>query len=188
MELMTPTIFLARHATPDWSRTDLPYHLPPGPPLVPQGEAEAAQLGRFLREAGVARLFASPLERARRTAEIAASVAELPLQVDEALAEWRPEEKVEDIRERFWPAWERLIALSLRAGPVAVVTHGGPIGFLLDELGLPKDTLAHFKRTFDRQNPICPAGVWKATRPAYGEPWDLHLAFAPDAYRKKLVI
>ena len=69
LTLTTPIIYLARHATPDWSRTDLPYHLLPGPPLVPQGEAEAAELGRFLREAGVSRLYTSPLERARRTAE-----------------------------------------------------------------------------------------------------------------------
>jgi probable phosphoglycerate mutase len=183
-----PTLYLVRHATPDWSRTDLVYHLPPGPPLVAQGEAEAAELGRFMREASVVRVFASPLERARRTAEIAAAVAEVPVQVDDALAEWRPEERTEHIRTRFWPAWERVIALSVQAGPVALVTHGGPIGFFLDELGLPKDTLAYFKRTFDRNNPAPPGGVWKATRPASGEPWDVSLAFVPEAYRKKLVV
>lgn len=188
LTLTTPTLYLARHATPDWSRTDLPYHLPPGPPLVPQGEDEAAELGRFLRAAGVTRLYASPLERARRTAEIAASVAELPFQVEAAIAEWRPEEKTEHIRVRFWPVWERVIAQSLQSGPIALVTHGGPIGFFLDELGLPKDTLAYYKRTFDRNNPAPPAGVWKAARPASGEPWDVSLAFVPDAYRKKLIV
>ncbi len=188
MELLTPTIYLVRHATPDWSRTDIPYHIPPGPPLVPQGEAEAAELARYLREAGVARLLASPLERTRRTAEIVASVTEAPLQVDDALAEWAPHEQTDHIRTRFWPVWERAIAISLQSGPVVLVTHGGPIGFFLDELGLPKDTLAYFKRTFDRGNPVPPAGVWKAARPAAGEPWDLHLAFVPDAYRKKLVV
>lgn len=187
LQLLIPTLYLARHATPDWSRTDLPYHIPPGPPLVPQGEAEAAELGRFFREASVKRLFSSPLERAKRTAEIAASVADLTVQVDEALAEWRPEEKAEHIRTRFWPVWERAGALSLQVGPVAFVTHGGPIGFFLDELGLPKDTLAYYKRTFDRNNPISPAGVWKFTRPASGEPWDLSLAFVPEGHRKKLV-
>ena len=188
MDLTQPLLYLTRHATPDWSRTDIPYHLPPGPPLVPQGEDEAAQLGRFWRETGVARVFASPLERARRTAEIAAGVAEIPVQIEEAIAEWRPEEKVEDIRARFWPVWERMIALSLQVGPIALVTHGGPIGFFLDELGLPKDTLAYFKRTFDRNNPVPPGGVWKFSRPASGEPWDIVLAFVPEVYRKKLVV
>ncbi|MGQ0601658.1 MAG: phosphoglycerate mutase family protein [Anaerolineales bacterium] len=188
MDLTQPTLYLARHATPDWTRTDLSYHIPPGPPLVPQGEDEAAQLGRFFRTAGLARIWASPLERAHRTAAIAAGVAEVTVQVDEALAEWRPEEKAEHIRARFWPAWERAIALSLQVGPIALVTHGGPIGFFLDELGLPKDTLAYFKRTFDRNNPAPPGGAWKLTRPASGEPWDLVLAFVPEVYRKKLVV
>lgn len=187
-KLTTPLIYLARHATPDWSRTDLAYHIPPGPPLVPQGEAEAAELGRFLRAAGVTRLLASPLERARRTAEIAAAVAEVPVQVDEALAEWRPDEQAEHIRARFWPAWERVVAQSLPAGPIAWVTHGGPIGFFLEALGLPKDTLAYYRRLFDRNNPVPPAGVWKANRPASGEPWDVSLAFVPEAYRRRLVV
>ncbi|MBP7691598.1 MAG: histidine phosphatase family protein [Anaerolineales bacterium] len=188
LTLTTPIIYLARHATPDWSRTDLPYHLLPGPPLVPQGEAEAAELGRFLREAGVSRLYTSPLERARRTAEIAAAVAERPVQVEAALAEWRPEENADHIRARFWPVWEQVLAQSLPAGPIMLVTHGGPIGFFLAALGLPRDTLAYYKRTFDRTNPVPPAGVWKAARPAAGEPWDLSLAFVPAAYRHKLVV
>jgi drug/metabolite transporter (DMT)-like permease len=29
-----PLIYLIRHATPDWSRTDIPYFTPPGPPLT----------------------------------------------------------------------------------------------------------------------------------------------------------
>lgn len=188
MDVTQPTLYLARHATPDWSRTDLPYHIPPGPPLVPQGEDEAAQLGRYLRQAGVVRAFASPLERAHRTAVIAAGVAEVPVHVDNSLAEWRPDEKVEHIRARFWPTWERMIALSLQSGPLALVTHGGPIGFFLDELGLPKDTLAYFKRIFDRNNAVPPGGVWKFSRPASGEPWDMMLAFVPEVYRKKLVV
>lgn len=188
MTVTTPTLYLARHATPDWSRTDLPYHVPPGPPLVPQGEAEAAEMGRFLREAGVVRLLASPLERARHTAEIAAGVAERPFVVEAALAEWQPTEKPEDIRARFWPVREQTVAHSLQAGPLAWVTHGGPIGFFLDELGLPKDTLAYYKRTFDRSNPVPPGGVWKLTRPASGEPWDVSLAFVPEAYRRKLMV
>jgi broad specificity phosphatase PhoE len=187
LNVPTPMIYLARHATPDWSRTDIPYHIPPGPPLTPLGEQEAAQLGCFLRDANVARVFASPLDRAWRTAEIASAVAEIPWQRDDLLTEWRPDDKPETVRARLWPAWEQALALSLQAGPIMFVSHGGPIALLLDELGLPKDLMAQYKRLFDRNNPLPPAGVWKATRPAAGEPWDLSLAFVPDAYRKKLM-
>ena len=34
-------LYLARHATPDWNMRDIRYDIPPGPPLVPQGEEEA---------------------------------------------------------------------------------------------------------------------------------------------------
>ena len=56
-------LYLARHATPDWNMRDIRYDIPPGPPLVPQGEAEAAQLGEFLRQAGVVQIYVSPLVR-----------------------------------------------------------------------------------------------------------------------------
>jgi broad specificity phosphatase PhoE len=187
MQAAAPVVYLVRHATPDWSRTDIPYHIPPGPPLVPQGEAEAGQAGRFLREAGVKRLYASPLERTLRTAEIVAAIAETPFLREEALTEWGPGDNAATVRQRLWPFWESVHAQSLHLGPLALVTHGGPIGLLLDELGVPKDTLAYYKRVFDRSNPVPPAGIWKATRPASGEPWDVSLAFVPEAYRKRLV-
>ena len=114
-----PTAYLIRHATPDWNRTDLPYYLPPGPPLTAQGEDEARQLGRFLWEAGVRLIYASPLERAWRTAEIAAGIAGASLWQETNLAEWRPEEKADDVRARAWPAWEHASALSQQAGPTA---------------------------------------------------------------------
>src|SRR5258707_2722188 len=102
---MIPTIYLIRHATPDWSRTDLVYHLPPGPPLAARGEAEAAKLGDFLRDMAVGHIFPSPLARCLRTAEIAAAPAGLTPQEDTRLAEWRPDEKAPDVRARLWPAW-----------------------------------------------------------------------------------
>lgn len=39
-----PVVFLARHGTPDWNMPGIRYDIPPGPPLVPQGEEEAAKL------------------------------------------------------------------------------------------------------------------------------------------------
>ncbi len=55
------TIYLTRHATPDWSRTDIRYDIPPGPPLTAQGEAEAEKLGIFLASAGVTQTLRQPL-------------------------------------------------------------------------------------------------------------------------------
>jgi 2,3-bisphosphoglycerate-dependent phosphoglycerate mutase len=83
------TLYLARHATPDRSRYDLPYHTPPGPQLTEKGRDEAAQMGRFLRQVGVRHILASPLERAWRTAVIAAAPPGEPPSV--ALAETQPE-------------------------------------------------------------------------------------------------
>jgi broad specificity phosphatase PhoE len=182
---MLPTVYLVRHATPDWSRTDLPYHLPPGPPLTPQGEKEAAQLGEFLRDMGVAQVHGSPLERCQRTAQIAAEVAGAVWQEEPRLAEWRPEEKAEDVLRRVWPVWAHAGETCLSAGPVALVTHGGPILSLLTELGADRKLLAQYQATFDRRNPVPPAGAWRAVRPSAEGPWSLDLAFTPQASQVK---
>jgi broad specificity phosphatase PhoE len=184
MTPLVPTLYLIRHATPDWSRTDIPYDIPPGPPLTLQGEEEAMQLGGFLREAGVKQIYASPLVRAWHTAQIAATLASAPLQQEDNLAEWRNKEEVSSIRARFWPTWEQASALSQQVGPIALITHGGPIAFLLEELGLPTEVIEQHKRQFDRRNPLPPAGVWRATRPNSHPTWDLSLVFAPDKNRK----
>jgi probable phosphoglycerate mutase len=173
---MFPTVYLIRHATPDWSRTDLVYHLPPGPPLTPQGEAEAAQLGDFLRDMGVRQMWASPLERCHRTAALAAHVAGAAWASDDRLAEIRPEEKAADILGRVWPLW---LEATQAAEPVALVTHGGPITLLLGKLGLDPTVLAQHQAAFDRRNPLPPAGVWRAVRATAGDAWALDLAFTP---------
>ena len=80
-----PTIYLARHGETAWSisgqhtgRTDIP--------LTERGERNAQRLGDRLRGLSFARVFTSPLQRARRTCELAGfgSVA----QVDPDLLEW----------------------------------------------------------------------------------------------------
>ena len=178
-------LYLVRHATPDWSRTDISYTLPPGPPLTPQGEQEAAALGEFLREAGVRQVFYSPMERCRRTAELAAAALGLEPQADPGLGEWQPGEAEAVVRARFLPVWERLSANGHGAGPAALVTHGGPIAMMLAQLGLDANALAHYRKTFDRNNPLPPAGVWRATRTQPDGPWELHLVYMPETYRKK---
>jgi len=78
-------IYLARHGETAWTisgqhtgRTDLP--------LTERGEHNAMRLGERLKGLSFAKVFTSPLQRARRTCELAGfgSVAE----IDPALVEW----------------------------------------------------------------------------------------------------
>jgi probable phosphoglycerate mutase len=80
-----PLLYIARHSETAWSldgrhtgRTDLP--------LTVQGEANARKLGERLRGMTFAKVLTSPLQRAKRTSELAgfSKVAE----VDPDLVEW----------------------------------------------------------------------------------------------------
>lgn len=179
------SVYLVRHATPDWTRTDIPYHLPPGPPLNEQGKTEALLLRAYLRKAGVRLIVSSPLERCLQTAQIVAgpglnghSTGLIPVETWSALMELQPEESDSSIRSRFWPSFEAAWALSGRLGSVAVLTHGGPVTFLLEELGMDPVRLKRDYQ-FDHQNPVPPAGVWQITRPRSAGPWQMELVFLP---------
>src|SRR5512140_1745373 len=102
MEIANPAthIYLARHASPDWSRRDLVYYLPPGPPLTDLGRLEAEVLGQFLQQQQVGRLLVSPLERCQVTAEIVAQITQAQIETLPDLIEWSPEENKEMIRAR----------------------------------------------------------------------------------------
>jgi probable phosphoglycerate mutase len=176
---MPQTLYLARHATPDRTNTGFIYDKLPGPPLTEQGIQEASALGAYFLSCGVRSLHASPFERCRRTAEIAAGVAGIPWFMEEGLGELQPGETPESILERAGPVFERVSRASLEDGPVALVTHGGVVGVLLQHLGMDKDTLTRHK-TFDFGNPVPPAGVWEAKRPEAEAAWMLRLAFQPE--------
>ncbi len=99
-----PTVYLARHGETAWSksgqhtgRTDIP--------LTEKGEADAAKIGKRLAGIDFAHVFSSPLQRARRTAELA-GFAPTP---EPELLEWdygRHEGlKTAQIRES-WPGWD----------------------------------------------------------------------------------
>lgn len=175
-------IYLARHATPDWNRRDIRYDVVPGPDLVPQGEAEAAQLGEFLRSAGVTRIYASPLVRTHRTAEIAGAIAGAQVTVEEAIREMMREENDDGVFARCFPLLEMLINDTPPNRPLALVTHGGPVRVMLERLGLPSDEIWHYRRQFDHQNPLPPAAAWELTRPATGSTWSMRFAFSPTPY------
>ncbi|MEZ4864083.1 MAG: histidine phosphatase family protein [Caldilineaceae bacterium] len=177
---MITKIYLARHATPDWSRTDIPYDVPPGPPLTAQGEVEASQLGSFFKKAGITRIYTSPLERTLRTAQIAGAAVGVTPIVEEAIAEWRRGESETEIVSRFTALWERFCEESQAGGPIALVTHGGPIKAMLLTLGMARAEVDQLCRTYDRGNPLPPAGVWLAANSTGEAPWRLELVFTPQ--------
>jgi len=138
-------LWLARHGETEWSlsgrhtgRTDVP--------LTARGEEQAAALGSRLRGASFALVLVSPLERARRTAELAGFGDALELDsdlVEVDYGEYEGRTTAEIHRSRpDWDLWrdgcpggetiaeaaaraERVIA-RVRAvdGPVLLVGHG----------------------------------------------------------------
>jgi broad specificity phosphatase PhoE len=170
------TLFLGRHATPDWSRKDIPYHVPPGPQLVEKGRLEAERLGEFFRASGVVHVLASPLERAWRTGCIAGGIARATIELNDDLAEHRPEEKDVDVLARAQRAFALGAYLGAAHGPTALISHGSPVLILLKWLGLPAEIIER-SCIYDGRNILPPAGAWQVRREA-GE-LALQLAFVP---------
>jgi probable phosphoglycerate mutase len=147
--------------------------------LVNQGIAEAQALGAYLKSVGIRALYVSPLERCQQTARIVARITGAPFRTLAELAELLPGETEESMRARFWPAFQTIWDASLTTGPLAAITHGGPIAFLLAELGMDAETLAR-SRIFDHRNPVPPGGVWCVRRPELDKSWGLSLVFTPN--------
>ncbi len=131
-----PEIWLARHGETEWTvthrhtgRSDIP--------LTERGERNAVALGERLRGTTFTRVFVSPLERARRTADLAGfgSVG----QIDPDLMEWDYGQydglRSDEIRQRR-PGWslfrdgcpegESVAEIGARADRVAAVLR--PLG------------------------------------------------------------
>lgn len=173
------TVYLVRHATPDLTRTDLVYHLPPGPPLTGLGEEQAVELGHYLCGRGVRGIWSSPLERARRTADLAALSCAAEVVTDARLIEMQPGETHDDVYARARPVWDIVLAAAAN-GPQALVAHGGVITALLLALGVAPETLAVFGRRFDSGNPVPPAGAWLVRVPDTTGVPSARLVFIPD--------
>ena len=101
-----PTLYIARHGETAWSLsgqhtglTDLP--------LTERGESNARHLGNALRGRSFAHVFTSPLQRARRTCELAGFGAQA--EVDHDLLEWNYGEyeglRTDEIHAKR-PGWE----------------------------------------------------------------------------------
>ena len=79
-------ILLARHGETPWNAEGR-YQGREDIALSPLGEAQARALGERLRKVPITRAVASPLKRARHTAELALGERELPLTLDPGLME-----------------------------------------------------------------------------------------------------
>jgi len=173
-------ILLLRHASPEWNRTDIPYDIPPGPPLSLKGEKEAEALAAFLKSQGVVKLYYSPFERSARTAQVISALNGIPCVEDKRLSEWREVDEMEtQVRERMSSIFDRAARESAAIGPIGLVTHAGPVALLLQELDIDPDVLALHRKMFDGPNPLPPAGAWKAEQDPSEESWNLKLEFTP---------
>ncbi len=169
-----------RHGETDWNaqgrsqgRTDIP--------LNATGVAQAASAAQLLRGRGIATIVSSPLSRARDTAQAAATLLGLPVEVIEDLQEvsfgvhegtamaaawfndWvdrgiTPEggESFAELRTRSASALTTALA---RPAPVLVVAHGALFRALRAEMGLSPDT-----RTANGVPIFCePGSPWQLT-------------------------
>jgi probable phosphoglycerate mutase len=157
-------LLLVRHALPVRRELDVGIA---DPELSEQGHAQARHLAEYLAaEAPLDALYASPLLRARQTAEAIAERFGLQIEVDENVAEWdrhsneyvpieelkaaddprwqallrgewtSHDETPEQFAERVVAAVERTVA-NHRGERIAVVCHGGVINtYLAHVLGL----------------------------------------------------
>jgi broad specificity phosphatase PhoE len=174
-------IFLIRHATPNWNRKDIPYDIVPGPLLTPQGEMEAQALAAFLKSEDVRKLYHSPFARAAKTAQIISAIDRIPCVEELRLTEWRVQAETEiQVRGRMKAIFDQCLGEAAGLGSIGLVSHGGPIGVLLQELGIDPDELAAYRTRFDTTNPLPPAGVWQvqANDGKYGS-WNFSLRFIP---------
>lgn len=160
---MSVRLYLVRHAESTWNAEDR-VQGQADPPLSERGRQQAAQLAARFRGEGIAGMYASPLHRARQTAEPIADALGLSVRIDERLKEhnmglftglvWT------DIAVRFpefaatWmeqpldmPGGEKHLAFRARAvsalqdivarhpsSKVVVVSHGGILGEYLSHV------------------------------------------------------
>lgn len=174
------SLYLVRHATPDWSRRDIPYHVPPGPELTEKGHQEAAELAEFLSKQKIAHILASPLERAWRTACYSSELSGAPLEQNVDLSEFRPGETDQELVARVQRALLLGCQLSAKNGPVALVSHGACVLAMLKLLGLPAEIVDR-SRIYDSRNILPPAGAWHAER--LDCEIKIHMAFVPQGAR-----
>jgi broad specificity phosphatase PhoE len=100
------TLFVVRHADTAWNR-ERRYQGGQDLPLSAAGRAQADAVARALRDISLGAVYASPLARARQTAEAIAAPRGLPVRLDPAF------------REMSFGAWEGRTVADVRAGDPA---------------------------------------------------------------------
>ena len=146
-------LLLIRHALP--LRIENDDGTPADPPLSPHGREQARRLAAWLEREKIARVYASPLRRARQTAEPLAGALGLEIQLEPGVIEFDPHAAsyipLEELKASDYEAWrelvqgglylqadlrafQRVVVESLEgivaanpAARVAVVCHGGVI-------------------------------------------------------------
>jgi len=143
-------LLLARHGQSEWQVKVEDDDL--DPPLTALGESQAHRLGEYLVASAdpITTIVASPLQRARRTAEIVASYLNLPVatepdfrEFDEWTAGWAPlpvsmwdmapaipelKPGYSRFRARVMAGLQRAVAGCEGADQLLLVTHAGTIG------------------------------------------------------------
>lgn len=191
MMLHAIPFWFLRHGETDWNaqglsqgRTDIP--------LNQVGRAQAERAARTLAPLPIATIVASPLLRARRTAEIAAATLGLPVTLDEDLAEvnfgtqeglpmgdwyddWIAGDYTPDGAESFAALCERTVRGVNRAialpGPVLVVAHGALFRALRQAAGLEANVRTPNALPLWMEPPAAGASGWRIT-PALLAPED----------------
>jgi 2,3-bisphosphoglycerate-dependent phosphoglycerate mutase len=171
---MIEEYFLLRHAAPDRA-ANIPYAIPPGPPLTERGLEEAVEAAAWLRGRGLEHVFASPFERTRQTANIVAKVLDVPLTWCEALREGAPGESFDAIRARVVELLPQLDDGPIRR--VGLVTHGAVVKALL--LHTTNDRIDLRGHVYDYGNHAPTAGIWHGVRGEGGWRWELAFRPAP---------
>jgi broad specificity phosphatase PhoE len=170
---MLEEIYLIRHAAPDRGAR-IPYNLPPGPPLTPDGQREAAQAAARLEGRGIELLLTSPFLRTTATAEVIAARLHLEARPVEALREGAPGETLDQIQARVAELLHQV-----DDGPhgcVALVTHGACVrGVLLHTTSGRIDLGGH---VYDSGNNTPTAGIWHGR--IVERRWHWELAFRPN--------
>ncbi len=131
-----PEIYLARHGETEWSLTGQHTGLT-DIPLTERGERNSRSLGKLLEGVSFTRVWTSPLQRARRTCELAGlgGVAEL----DDDLVEWEYGEyegvRTADIQKKH-PGWN-------------IFCDGCPAGETIDDVAARADRVIERVRQVD---------------------------------------
>lgn len=107
------TFLLIRHGENDWIRRGIIAGRTPGVHLNATGREQAQRLAAFLSHRPIHRLFTSPIDRARETAEPVAARLGLPLNISQAIQEvdfgdWTGKPITELDKLEAWKQWNTI--------------------------------------------------------------------------------